>query len=187
MPASSTSTPPEPAVWRESGRDHRQRHAGMRCGPHGPGCLCWLKTPCVSWGKRWPPSPPSIPTRPKKPSRASTWNTSLFRPSSTLWQRWSPEPPGPRGLAHLCVGVRPHSAAREYPEPRHLVCRRPGARLPRIGPDFRAYLYHHLGAPGLAWSPMPAWWLSTPPGAYRCGPTKCLHVAQAARRRAGVL
>ena len=55
-------------------------------------CLCWLKTPCVSWGKRWPPSPPSIPTRPKKPSRASTWNTSLFRPSSTLWKRWSPEP-----------------------------------------------------------------------------------------------
>ena len=100
-------------------------------------------------GKRWPPSPPSIPTRPKKPSRASTWNTSLFRPSSTLWKRWSPAPPGPRGLAHLCVCVRPHSAAREYPEPRHLVCRRPGARLPRIGPDFRAYLHHHLGAPGL--------------------------------------
>ena len=70
---------------------------------------------------------------------------AIFDPLEAM----EPEPPGPRGLAHLCVCVRPHSAAREYPEPRHLVCRRPGARLPRIGPDFRAYLYHHLGAPGL--------------------------------------
>ena len=84
--------------------------------------------------------------------------------------------------------VRPHSAAREYPEPRHLVCRRPSARLPRIGPDFRAYLYHHLGAPGLHGALCLR-------GGYRrrrahagVGQQQsALHVAQAARRRAGVL
>ena len=55
-----------------------------------------------------PPSPPSIPTRPKKPSRASTWNTSLpaiFDPLEAM----EPEPPGPRGLAHLCVRQAPFS------------------------------------------------------------------------------
>ena len=49
-------------------------------------CLCWLKTPCVSWGKRWPPSPPSIPTRPKKPSahrRGIRASSGHLRPSGS--------------------------------------------------------------------------------------------------------
>ena len=51
------------------------------------------------------------PDTPKKPSRASTWNTSLFRPSSTLWQRWSPEPPVHEGspiFASASGPIQPH-------------------------------------------------------------------------------
>ena len=91
-------------------------------------------------------------------------------------------------LAHLASASGPIQPHEEYPAPRHLVWR-PGARLPsRTG--FSSIPLPPPGCTRATWSPMPAWWLSTPPGAYRCGPTtrSALHVAaQAARRRAGVL
>jgi len=116
-------------------------------------CLCWLKTPLrFVVGKGGRPVAADDPDTPKKPSRASTWKYEPLPAIFDRWKRWSPEPPWSRGLAHLCVCVRPHPAAREFLTT-HLVCRDLAQGF-RIGPDFQHTFTTSLGAPGLHWSPM---------------------------------
>ena len=175
MPASSTSTPPEPAVWRESGRDHRQRHAGMRVGRMVRDVPLLAEDTVRFVGEKVAAVAAVDPDTRRSPHahrRGIRASSGHLRPSGSDGARSPLVHEGSPIFASASGPIQPHGNILNH-------ATWSAGDLRKASENRTGFSSIPLPPPGCTratWSPMPAWWLSTPPGAYRCGPTtKCLH------------